>query len=94
MEVSREGNDEQSVNIVIHACEYLTDASAGIGRRWMIVVVLLIRLDLTNTWTRSSLRNNIFFLAANSDWAFHEDDSHFPLFEEMLLFQKGRGFLG
>ena len=29
MLVSREGNDKQSVNIVIHAWEYLTDAEIG-----------------------------------------------------------------
>ena len=30
----------------------------------------------------------IFVLTASSDWAFHKDNSHFPLFEEVLLFRR------
>ena len=85
--LSREGNDEESVNIVIHACEYLTDTR--IGRRWMIEV-LLISFNLTSTWTRLGTPRRrriitlIFVLTANSGSAFHKDDPHFPPFEEIL----------
>ena len=83
--VSRKGNDKQPVNIVSYAREYLTDARIGRWMRWMIIVVLLI----ISTRARSGNIIQImiiFVLTANSGWAFHKDDPHFPLFEEMLLF--------